>query len=86
MVVVIMVVVVLLECSQLWCSASKLQKVFLRIARVTPVFSQLRDVSGEGGQYAACTVSDMSENTVWWWWSNYNVSLCLPVSPCVYDT
>ena len=34
-------VVVLVECSQLWCSASKLQKVFLRIARVTPFFSQL---------------------------------------------
>ena len=33
--------VVLLECSQLWCSASKLQKVSLRTARVTPFFSQL---------------------------------------------
>ena len=48
------------ECSQLWCSASKLQKVSLRIARVTPFFSQWRDVSGAGvgGICAACTVSD----------------------------
>ena len=54
-------VVVLLECSQLWCSASKLQKVFLRIARVTPFFSQLQDVSGVGGISVSCTVSDISD-------------------------
>ena len=54
-------VVVLVECSQLWCSASKLQKVFLRIARVTPFFSQLQDVSGVGGISVSCTVSDISD-------------------------
>ena len=58
-------VVVLVECSQLWCSASKLQKVFLRIARVTPFFSQLWDLS-EWSSRNTPSVSDMSENTVWW--------------------